>query len=993
MGRKGLLLVVGALLFVVLAAWWGMRAQEPASPALDGLAGERPAEATDKLAELAPEAQSEREQATQGLVQGLVQGELSTPTHRIFGRVVDQRRMPVAGAQVSLGRVSEAVASATSAQDGQFELLVELAASVVHGRDAVLARDGNGRKALSAVYLLVAKDGELLEVDAQTLVLLPAHPLSVRVNRGAAAPGGAKVRVSVGHERLLIGEFETDALGRLELADLPPGPVYLTAALREFSGRALAFVPEEREVTIELEPLGGIDVLVVDAESGAGIAGAELEVGVQYSVPAALPSEGKRLLSGEYRTSVGWEGSVRATDGEGRARIVGLATGVRYKLAVSAEGYESYPPRGASGARLKPGGEPVLVELKPVANRRVRWPVIAGEVPVPTPGAAIRLRRQAGSYSRGRQPAVPAPGRMEGSMLVVEGVVGRGSFIAQAPDGALARLWVEANLELGNQTSFRRARRIEVHVIDESGAPVVGAMVGARNQGNNPLCELVPTNALGDAVLEGLYGGLAEVSVLEPGETSLYGPTHGSVDLEQGDGKLEVTLEAVRHRRARLMIRIDGAPRLPARFELRNRSGAKVLEEFPARGELSLELALPRDEAAATVWLNAVGFASAEVEFAFADETHVPSVTLDLAATARLVALVLKPMEGYVSVIPQRFDAERQAWASALGLGVFNGLHQSNGPAGSFIFGGLTPGRWRVLDERSGVASTEAELLLGASEVLVILDLASTGWVSGRVEVDDPAELSRVRVVVEGAGAGPVTSWRPGSEPPKGAFLNDGEFRLRVPLDSDVTLVPWHPWLVPAADSGRVTLRGLRDGVVLRLVTGNELRLPVPQLSVHSRGLRVARFSAAAEPEGEPLEWHHAALVDGVLRCSLPHGRWTLLVEPGADFAPLELRRIEIDGVTELPPARFTQGSTLRVRVLTATGSDAPRIYVFAERLGSPAYHRDINSRGEREVLLHGLGPGRFRVKIRAVMGTTSGLEQEIELDGVGDLELEFDLR
>ena len=53
-------------------------------------------------------------------------------------------------------------------------------------------------------------------------------------------------------------------------------------------------------------------------------------------------------------------------------------------------------------------------------------------------------------------------------------------------------------------------------------------------------------------------------------------------------------------------------------------------------------------------------------------------------------------------------------------------------------------------------------------------------------------------------------------------------------------LVPWHPWLVPASDSGTFEVREGREGVVLRLVVGDEVRLPVPQLAANPRASGLA---------------------------------------------------------------------------------------------------------------------------------------------------------
>ena len=1004
MGNKAPGIIVGFVALVLFATWFWNRegAAEFSSRAVG--AGETsevvPAEISESGAVLADESEEATRVAADRAPVPLALVPTDRPTyratHRILGRVVDERRMPVAGAQVALEGAAATLSQMVSAADGRFECLALLSPDEPGGRSSLVARDEHGRAAVSELHLPRARPGELVEADAGTLVLLPAQALGVRVLRAGSPAAGAVVRVALSHARITGGEYETDERGELQLEALPFGAVHLEASLEGYRGATRVFVPEEESATIELEPMGAALVLVVDAESGLGVPDAELEIREVYGVPAALPSDPQRTFENEHLSMRPWSGEAPTTDAQGRARIEGLAPGVSYTLDVRAKNHEPFPRRPASGARLEPGGELVRVELEPYLLRPVRWQVVAGEVPVPPDGATIQLRHRAGSYSRGNEPPLPASGRMQGTVLVIDEIAGNASLIGQAPDGSLARLWAGEDDEFGAETSFRRPRRIEVLVHDAARAPVAGATVQARNQGNNAVGEPAVTDAEGRAVLENLYGGLVQVHVSPPGQAGSRGTSMGSVDLELGDGQLDVTLSTPKLKRARLSIRIDGRSQLPARFRLRGRSAVHVIEELPERGELLLELAQGAGDAPVTVYLNAVGFAQASAEFDLSRDRSEPFATIELVRSTVLVARVTPPAEGYVSIMPQRFDEEQGAWEQASELRVFNGRYRANGPGGSFVFTGLSPGRWRVIDERSGVASSEALVEPGDREVTVELDLASIEWVSGRVEVPDPAdpaELARVRVRVVEAGAAPVAGWRPGSEPPEGVQPRDGEFRVRVPADREVTVVAWHPWLVPAADSGRLTLRGGREGVVLKLVEGDQLRLPAPQLDPRSQALRIARYADTSEAEGQPLEWHHAVLVDGVLRCALPRGRWTLLVEPAADHAPLVLRAVEIEGVTDLPAAVFPAGSTLRVRVIAPEGSAAPRIYVHAERLGAPVYDRSINSGGEELVLVTGLGPGRYRVSMNLIMGRRSLPDQELEVDGVSDVELEMDLR
>jgi hypothetical protein len=750
----------------------------------------------------------------------------------------------------------------------------------------------------------------------------------------------------------------------------------------------MVFVPEEREVAVQLELLGQIDVIVTDSSTGAGVANAELSVSEMIFVPAPFAPQ-SRGISGEYFTTRPGPGDGTRTDADGRARFTGLAQNTRYSLHVDAAGYAHFPTPPASGARLQAGAEPVTVELEPLQIRSVQWPVVAGEVPPPPAGSALTFRHQAGIYERNQAPPVPTSGRMEGSLLLADNVVGRAFLIAEAPDGSLAELRCEEGNEQGLQTEFRRPRRVEVHIHDQGGHPVVGAQAVARNQGNNEMCDWAASDAQGVAVLARLHGGLAEIHVRRPDDNG-FGERVGTVDLEQGDASIEAVLAEPTWSRARLTLLVDGVPRLPPRFGVSGEVRVRVVSEQPASGELTLEVAGAAPGQGAEVWVSAPGFASAGVTFQFPTDGSEPSEQLALERTALLIAHVTPPEEGRVSILPQRLDAQG-AWAAAREIGLFNGLSRPNGPDGSYLFAGVTRGRWRVLDERSGASSEPIDVVGVSAPVEVSLDLSSIEWASGRIELDDPAELARVRIRVLDPQAEPTKSWRPGSEPPEGAYSRDGTFRIQVPSDREVTLVAWHPWLVPDPEQGSIVLRGGKEDLVLRLVAGDELRIPLANINSYVRAIRVAR--SAGEATGKVLEWHHVPVLEGAARFSVPKGTWTLWIDPIEDYAPLVLRDVSVDGVTELQPVEFVRGSSVRVRILVPKDQSTPRIGVFASSLDEPEYGRGMNSDGEEVAVLSGLASGRFKLSFSSVMGREASVEREVELDGVHDLELEYDLR
>ncbi len=978
--------IVVALLVAAFALW---RMQPPARGGFDRSAEEtvRPAaESAPAQAEVQIEDLSPAERIALDPASTPSASAMNVPTHLVRGRVVDDRRFPVAGARVELCIPGVESPAVTSGSDGRFEL--EAAIAEPPGETGcVRAHDGAGRAGLTHLWVLpLAKEGEQVEVEAGAVVLLEACSLRVRVLDGSAPSPGARIRIAVDHARTFAGEAQADSAGVVVLDALSRGVVHLDASSKGKAGHVRAFVPEETETVVELTPLRTVEVLVVDKKSGVGVAGAKLEVWCQFPVPMALPDEEPPLGIGsqEYWFVRPLQSLACTTDAQGQAVVDGLAPSGRFELHVRARGCPPDQAIPIPGPSLDETVQTLRVELER-ATRTVRWPVIAGEVGVPPDGSAIELRHAPGMFGREEEPEPPPPGRMENATLVVEDIAGR-SFIAETPDGAVAGLWVDEDSEIGRETSFRRPRTIEVFIHDAAGEAVAGAVAIARNQGNNDLCAEVATDAGGRAVLRSLFGALAEVYVGAPGERPQQAA--GSVDLALGDGRVEATLPATMSGRLRLII--DGRAELPARFQV---GGARVVEEFPDRGELSLSFSAAKSGGAMKLWVRAPGFLPAGAEFVLPADGSEAFAQIELVRGAVLVARVAQSPGDRASIVPERFDETSQAFAPERKLG-FQGFNYPNGPDGSFVFSGLSPGRWRVVDEQSGLASTQAEFFPGDREARVELDLRSLTWVSGRVDVPDPAELARVVVLVEGTDATPpLRQWLPGQEPPQGTYTRDGGFRVPVPGDRTVKIVPWHPWLVPAVDGGTIDVREGREGVVLRLVQGDEVRLPVPQLGASSRArsLRVGRYSGDAS--GEPIEWRNAPIVDGVARFATPRGTWTLWIDAGEDFAPLVLRNIAVEGVTELAPAALERGSTIRVRLFVDPGMAAPRIYVSAFHLGAPAYHRARNSRGESEVVLAGLGPGRFRVSASATMGRQTIPERELDLDGRSEISLDFDLR
>ncbi|MEM1452315.1 MAG: sigma-70 family RNA polymerase sigma factor [Planctomycetota bacterium] len=923
--------------------------------------------------------------------------EAPAPTHAFVGRVVDTWRRPVAGAVVHYGWDLDGRDQAISDDEGAFRL--EVVAPPDPPADAdyrfvLVARDSASRVGAAWPRWQLQLDDEPCQVDVGALVLEEGHPLTVRVTGPAGPAPGAMVKVWFTHARLPGGDHTTDGSGALRLDSIPAGAVVLEARLEGGTARRTAFVPDVGHVDLATTPGRSVVVTILGGEDGEPLEGATLEVTERLSVRASYSHLADRSMNGEYSTTrpVPSLGAVTAPDG--RAVLGPLLADVRYLLRATAPGRTSAEATVYADSDV----EALEMVLEPAVGRTVRWPIAQDGAVVPAGGSevAVEPRRD---YRPGRERLAPTGARIEGGALVVEGVQGNANLDVRTADGALARAYVDAETSAGRTIAFEPSRSIEVVVNDPAGAPVAGARVEARNQGNNQVGPTPTTNADGRALLEGFRGRRFEVYVDPPEEDGAGQRLAGTVDLSGGDARLDVTLTPAVTRRATLRVHVDGAPRLPARFSLRSPGGLHLVGERPDDGEIDVTLVGAAAGVTSEVWFNAPGFARPEIEVPFASDVDVPIVRVDLERVTRLVADVIPPRDGDLTLRVDRYDEEKDTWASER-LRIPR-MTAPNGPDGTFVFDGLGPGRWRVFDERSSTASEPITIESGSLEARVALDLGSSALVEGTVRVDDPAELARTRIVVRGEDGPATGAWQEGAGAPRGVRLREGRFRVRIPGDREVTVAPLHPWLVPAADGGSITLTEGRDGVVLRLVEGDSISLAAPQLGPDSSPsaprwaprVRVGRWPAGTAPDSRPLEWHAAEIVGGHVRAAVPAGRWTLLVEPGTGFAPLTLEDVVVDGPTALAPAEFSRGSTARIRLLVKEGADPPRISAYASRIDAPKYVRGLNSNGESIVEIVGLGAGRFDLRMGAVMSIEDRVQEVIEVDGENDVELDLDLR
>ena len=969
--RKGIPL--GASVALVAAAACLFLRQAPESSAPDIAPGSRPPAAS-------PESPRDPPSGTSAGVP-----RLRTDAVSIVGRVVDERRFPVPGTSVTVERLGSPVLYAMTSADGRFR--IEGAVRPASGTfwDACLrARAADGRAAMRTISLDDASPGAF---DSGTLVVGMAHALAVRaLDAGSPVPGA---RFALGNDAGWILEATAGADGVARFESLPGGgyAVRARAASPLRAGRVEVVLEAglAQPVDVTLAPARTVEVLVVERSSGRPLPGATFRVRFQRSIPGRTSAMDAGPLP-----------PVAPTDAEGRTRVEGTCPDdVLYLADARAPGFDTAGFHPVT--TVQPRVTEARIEMQ--GPRTLRFPVTTGpgKAPIPPDGADIALRPFPGE----RNPAPRGPAKMEGDVLVVSGAgAGHLHALAEAPDGSFAALSAapeDPGKPPPGPVSFQVPCRVEVLARRPDGVPAEGSAFVIRNV--NPVTAIGATDAAGRIAFSvPSQVATADLFLLPNASSPWGGRLVEKLNISKGDVQVEVVVRPRRTFLAR--VTVDGERRLPPRLHV-SVNGIGILQpaEDPAKGEIRFEY--PPDPKDLTVEVSLFSHPYLTVPAVLDALPPEGTVEVDLAlrSPGALSVPVRPPTDGPCRLCVQRWAPSRGAWEAAEGteFGFMGSGEARLGPDGTVRAEPLHQGRYRIVDAATGMASEPVEIRPGEQASAGAMDLSRSGWVQGRVVGPDGADLSRAGVVLLGEGLVPVselpqTEWVFG--PDRGPQQAAGAFKVRVPGDRPVTLLPTHPLLVPAAEAGTAVVTGPQEGLVLRLEPGTlaTMRLDTePKLPFWGpHGERVLLFRG--EPVGEPAEERPAVLEgDRLAFGGFAPGTWTLLVDFPVDgpegFAPAILPGVALgEGTTDLGTVRLERGSRLRFRVLVKERADVPQVNLSATRVDPPRYTRAVQSYGAREFTLGGLGPGRFRIR-----GT--GIDEVREVDGVNDEEIVLDLR
>ena len=890
-------------------------------------------------------------------------GAATTGPFLVTGLVTDASGRPQVDVAVSVERDVGTIAAGTTDRQGRFAIRGEKPGE----RNAlVVARQGD----LIASRVVFAAD-EPTSIDVGTLVLAGGQHVDVLVHSPCddVPPATVVVRTQaqMGSEGV-IARAETDAEGHARVGPLPAGACRILA-FAPGCGRGQVDLRLPREasapVEIEVEEARTVRVTVVDGGTNEPVADADLTF-FEYarspgrvSILPCLPAV-----------------HAPPTDEDGRTTIHDLTRSIDLVVLVSAPGrpQRTLQSRQIPHTHIPPEATEVRIELPPL--RTVRWPITNEEGPIPEDGTLLTLRK--GPQSR--WVALPPTGRIEDGHVVVDSLLSTYIHgLAVTPDGRIARLFARNDSNVGNETSFRSARTVDVVVRYADGEPVSERWVHMRGPGNNLVGEPLALDEAGRATFDGLHGMRVTV-FLSAVKTRWGGLPIGTVDLDAGSGRVEARL--ARPREVHLRITLDGTPGVPPGLSAATWMGmsqttlpVETLDAKAGLVKLTWQPASPgvaaRFSLTADGWVPADPSASLELEDAGSGPIER---SFALVSSATLGVRVRLPPAGSANVVPQIWDEERSSWREAP-VGVVQLAADGSGQVTN-----LRPGRYRLVAINYGAVGPAVDLIRG-SRVTATLDLAQSGRASGRLIVPEGFKVEEARVWVEGrAYVSPADRAM--------SVRSDGTFHVLLSGTDEVVLRPEHPLLVPAPSGGTLTLTRPKDGIVLEMVEGPRVRArlePAPPKAGRWKKPRLLAFQGSLGPAATgrvlPIE-----LEGGELRCgSLPVGTWTLWLDV-PDFAPVTLEGVEVtkEGA-DLRTIRLSRGSTVRFVYEVREGQDLPRATVWLQSLSEPRYLRSVNGTGA-VLEVTGLGAGRFQLGGGA-RGPGTAPSGEIEVDGTSTVE------
>lgn len=894
------------------------------------------------------------------------------------GLVVDSRRRPVEGAEIVVTIEGQETDRTTTDAEGLYRVRFgSHEARVRHGLMRVRKGD---RGADQHVYLSAYRRGGFAY---EPIVLETLRELVIAVEHAGAPRAGARVVVMDARRGATaepVAEGTTDASGRLPLAGVPGAVLRVHAHAAGF-GRGMAQVAggAQGTVTVELPPDRTITVKVLDAGSQSPVEGATVWVSGAGALP--FPS-GPGCLPALPPLTTGSDGTVQ---------VSGLPAGYLIVAARAEDRYMRNAGMRAERSTVTPDGTEATVLLYPA--RTVRFPLADDSKPV-ADGTMLALTRY--QPLTGYDLATTVAAIEDGQLVLHQFPPGHDWGHVVTLEGLWAKWQVPFDKDVGAPVTFRPAHDIRMKLTWSDGTPATGqhlsAILAPRGRGGP-----VVTDAEGVAVFPRCIAERAHV--LWTPVPGVHGRSIADLTLETDPGTVECTIE--RPVTVELAVRVKGQPRIPHGYRItiqnphadplspRKEQVTKAqVDEDPGRGLLRF------------VWLP---FAANRVMPVTLAVEGMPDVTaepmrgtdgiwraaFDMQESSTLVVAVTKPESGRYMLMVERWLEDAGSWRALFDSPVWRAGRR--GVDGVHTFKGFAPGRYRVQDRRSGIASAPFDLLDGGESLHVALDLGAAMQFTGRVEVPsgECADFATVRVA--GREHGAVSRANPVPLKP------DGTWQFAAVRGERLQLLVEHPLLkapeIPPAFvvGGEPAVVRLRKGpeVVFTIAGSDETtRDPAPNASPswHSSvRVRVER----AEDLATVKYGRMAVGTKGRFRLGVKApGIYSVQIEmPGR--LPWIRDGVEIGtGATDLGTITLSAGTVLTARLFRGEKPLPQRLAIVATRVGGRPHEttgHQLKQGDPPTIEVKALGAGTYRVEAKRMFGLGAQdplFTTEVESDG-----------
>lgn len=951
-----------------------------------------------------------------GAVEPLVLGENDA---RIVGRVVDELRRPVPGADVEIIVRQGGGSTGRTDRDGRFELAATLdtLGARIWNNGYVVARLGQDKAGAAWAQMYGLSPGD--ELDIGTVVLREGQAVRVRVVHHGASVAQADVVLVNG--QVIMQQVVTGADGQIVLPVLPQGQYTVVArGPQEGQGRGVLRLripaPVGTPQLLELGDERRLQVWVKDKTSGQPLAGARVIVGDDVT---QLPPQGPGYLPVLVDA---------VTDAEGYVELKGLGEGKALAVAAYAEGYPDPAGWGTvNTVAAKPDDRRVTLEL--TSWRTVRFPVKEGSVPVPEPGTALTAESSRMSWlASEKDPELKA--EMERDEVVIHGVnplwaMGK----VRTDDGRVAMFQAQQGQEKGQAITFVKETDLVVRTVDSSGAPVPGVLLLALDANSNQMLEpAARTDDAGELRWPQVAAAKVFVKRMRSRTDNWWSaPAVATLEPAKVDGRVDITIDD--GPLVTLKVRCSGVVRLPTEYSLQVANQAipvAAVEEDPTAGELRFPLGSKPDVAKETVIsLRAMGFLPGEVKVPAGGFGEDATFSVDLAPCGALVLQYDPPPDGQVNFELQRFQEEPgstdDGWKAYQPKGWGNAVPpppdtgDDPGAAKTQRYDGLETGRYRVVERSTHMESRAVDVIAGAPEEAIWFDLSRVVWTEGELVVPEGFHVQGARILRLGHGGDDVVRGQ------GGAYVQGqgttGRWKLRSVDGEPLELRGWHTRLTAAPDGGVVRTRGGAKDVRLVMVAGGGIVFRIPsriEAAERQKGPGRNRFnqhvgalSVLLYRADELVKQVFVGVEDGAFHVGgLAAGTYRVRIESN-DKVPYELAAVTVPAIGEADIGSFelSSGTTVSVHWSPKEGEAVDRVYVTATAVLQGADDGRTQRSGNAmltaagEVKVTGLSRGRWKISIwvrpfNGFMwaGGQSGLpnqEQVLDVDGLGDVTIE----